>query len=86
VFEEFDWKVRTVYKDSTSLTLVRNRKKIDVVDANEETVSPILGPCLYMNRLTSSPSTDVTEETIHARRKNVLPADSLQGIAFQIHL
>jgi hypothetical protein len=42
------WKERMVYKDSTSLTLVRNRKKIDVVDAKEETVSPTLGPCLYI--------------------------------------
>jgi hypothetical protein len=72
-----------IYKDSTSLTLVRERKKIDIVDAKEETVSPILGPCLYMNRLTFSSSTD---ETIHARRKNVLPADSPQDIAFQNHL
>jgi hypothetical protein len=56
---------------------------IDVVDAKEETVSPILGSCLYMNRLTFSSS---TEPMIHARRKNVLPADSLQGIAFRNYL
>lgn len=52
----------------------------------KETVSPILGPYLYMNKLTFSSLTDVTAKTIHARRKNVLPADSLQGIAFQKHL
>jgi hypothetical protein len=52
----------------------------------EENVSPIPGPYLYMNRLTFSSLTDVTAKTIHARRKNVLPADSLQGIAFQKYL